>query len=629
MLSSQKELASEFLTLFKNKFALAMGYSLERSTGEDSNLSFQNVGEDSTIPSERYVAYVLSKFTWLLTSRQYYGTFFGCGWCTEWEENIMEFCNLILKLQKKCKNFCCCESLPDQPCLFECRRVCQCLSCIEQRQKLPTSSKFLALQLLCWPTELSDVSKHEIMKWRFNRMCWTGKCTQPQCLNFGTFFNYFNKLFLTSQKFRFWKYQELERESIGAKTPWIYHGFGEPELLSRKGYVSKMQVLLERYVPRLIALNFGNEQLKHVTDPFNPRLPVGEPLVGVDFSASPNFLHGRMTQLDYQTSQTFGVVSFVGFWVTKDKQLKKAVYPMVFVNPTHCTERICQALDCGLQELEKEMMKDKVQLKNLYPYSDCAPGDQKNKFFLYHISEMATLSGKWLPVRYFQRPGNHNKFDFDSDGTLFKMKYFLAARDPKNKSLQWSKGGLTHGGKDQLKAIVKYMNNPTSAWQKIGYTAKTTVRKAIFLSRLSNTKRFTPFDCKGISKNYAFVTIGYHKIAQRHLMNLSDDCLSKAFSKTPDLTMDEQFCGSWDNVDLSKDAYPHLTGLNMAHRIKSKYERDGKLLLPLRFTPLFTTKARQAVATKLGKRKFRQPINFDGQNILLGNKKKKVRRKKT
>ena len=59
---------------------------------------------------------------------------------------------------------------------------------------------------------------------------------------------------------------------------------------------------------------------------------------------------------------------------------------------------------------------------------------------------MVTLQNDWLPVRYFQRPGNHNKFDFDSDGALFKMKYFLAARDSKNKTLQWSKGGLTNGG---------------------------------------------------------------------------------------------------------------------------------------------------------------------------------------
>ena len=486
--------------------------------------------------------------------------------------------------------------------------------------KLPNSVKFCALQFLCWPSELKVMSKRDIVNWHFDRKCWTGTCREQNCLNFSTFFNQFGKLMSRNQKFRFWKYQELERESIGAKTPWVYHGFGKPEVLSRDVYIAKMQFLLKRYVPHLIALNFGNQQLAKITDPLCPRLPVGEPLVGVDFSASPNFVHGKMTQLDYQTAQTFGVVSFIAFWVTENNKLKKAVYPMVFVNPTHCTERICQALDCGLQELELEMRKDNVQLKNIYLYSDCSPGDQKNRFFLYHISEMVTLQNDWLPVRYFQRPGNHNKFDFDSDGALFKMKYFLAARDPKNKTLQWSKGGLTNGGKEQLKAIVKYMNSPTSAWQKIGKSAKTTVRKAICLSNLTNIKRFTPFGCKGISKNYAFATIGYHKIAQRHLMNLSDECLAKAFSNTPEMNRDEQFCGFWDYVDLSDDSYPPLTGLNKAHRIKSKYERDGNLLLPLRFTPLFTTKARRAVGSKIRKRIRPRPIKFD-------DKQKRVKKK--
>ena len=176
------------------------------------------------------------------------------------------------------------------------------------------------------------------------------------------------------------------------------------------------------------------------------------------------------------------------------------------------------------------------------------------------------------------KDGNHNKFDFDSDGALFKMKYFLAARDSKNKTLQWSKDGLTNGGQEQIKAIVKYMNSPTPAWHKIGKSAKTTVRKAIFLSNLSNIKRFTPFGCKYFSKNYAFATKGYHKIEQRHLMNLSNECFAKAFSSTPEISRNEQFCGFQDNVDLSYDSYPPVTALNKAHQIKSKYERDGNLL---------------------------------------------------
>ena len=179
-----------------------------------------------------------------------------------------------------------------------------------------------------------------------------------------------------------------------------------------------MQNLLEVVIPHLIALNFGNEQIRRVTDPILPRLPLGDPLVGVDFFASPNFVRANMSQHDYQSGQTFGLFYLVAFWVSPNKKLKKFVYPMVFVDPTHSVERVCQGLDYGLAELEAEMLKDNVQLKNLYVYSDCAAGDQKNKYFLCHLSELKTLDGKWLPCRYFNRPGNHNKFTFDSAAGL-------------------------------------------------------------------------------------------------------------------------------------------------------------------------------------------------------------------
>ena len=98
-------------------------------------------------------------------------------------------------------------------------------------------------------------------------------------------------------------------------------------------------------------------------------------------------------------------------------------------------------------------------------------------------------------------------------------------------------------------------------------------------------------------------------------MNLSDECLLKAFERTPTSTQDEKFCGTWDNVDLSKEAFPRLTGLNAAKRVRSKFERDGKLLQPFRFTPLFTLKVRLAVSTLLKKRQrptsliFENPVN--------------------
>ena len=123
---------------------------------------------------------------------------------------------------------------------------------------------------------------------------------QQNCLNFSTLSNQFGKLISRNQKFWFSKYQELGSESIGARTPWIYHGCGKPEVLSKGVYVAKMQFLLK--LSHLIALNFGNQQLAKITDPLFPRLPVREPLVGVVFSASPNFVNGKMTQQDYQSA---------------------------------------------------------------------------------------------------------------------------------------------------------------------------------------------------------------------------------------------------------------------------------------------------------------------------------------
>ena len=59
-----------------------------------------------------------------------------------------------------------------------------------------------------------------------------------------------------------------------------------------------------------------------------------------------------MSQHDYQNGQTFGLLSFVAFWVDHNMKLKKAVYPMIFVDPTHSVKRVCQGLDHGLEELE-------------------------------------------------------------------------------------------------------------------------------------------------------------------------------------------------------------------------------------------------------------------------------------
>ena len=91
-----------------------------------------------------------------------------------------------------------------------------------------------------------------------------------------------------------------------------------------------MQAVLEKYIVHLVALNFGNKQIARITDSLNPRLPIGDPLVGIDFAASPYFGHANMCQHDYQTTQTFGLVCVVAFWVTPTKKLKKAVYQWFF-----------------------------------------------------------------------------------------------------------------------------------------------------------------------------------------------------------------------------------------------------------------------------------------------------------
>ena len=122
--------------------------------------------------------------------------------------------------------------------------------------------------------------------------------------------------------------------------------------------------------------------LERITDPKVPRLPIGHPLVGIDFSASPSFLRLGMNQMDYQESQKFGLISVVSFYVTRKNEPKKIVLQELFAEVTHSTERIAQGLDCALTELEYVMEKDGIQITGLYKYSNCSPADQKNIFFI-------------------------------------------------------------------------------------------------------------------------------------------------------------------------------------------------------------------------------------------------------
>ena len=145
---------------------------------------------------------------------------------------MKEFSNLVLKALSNCSTFKCCGSLHDEPCERGCRGICHCLSCLEIRQKLPTSVRYFALQTLCWPSELKGASKNKIKNWVFNRNCWTGKCLEPNCLKLSPFFALFRKLLQQSQDFKFWKFQELERESLSQERE-KHHGFIMPyEVLS-------------------------------------------------------------------------------------------------------------------------------------------------------------------------------------------------------------------------------------------------------------------------------------------------------------------------------------------------------------------------------------------------------------
>ena len=72
-LFSRAHLATMFLTLYGSEFSVRGNSEPRRS-------------QTSSIPSKRYVEEVLKSFTWLSTSNQYKGTYFGCGKCIEWEK---------------------------------------------------------------------------------------------------------------------------------------------------------------------------------------------------------------------------------------------------------------------------------------------------------------------------------------------------------------------------------------------------------------------------------------------------------------------------------------------------------------------------------------------------------------
>ena len=147
------------------------------------------------------------------------------------------------------------------------------------------------------------------------------------------------------------------------------------------------------------------------------------------------------------------------------------------------------------------------------------------------------------------------------------------------------------------------MNSKRSRWQHITDRAATTVRKVIVLQPLDylNHERAKIHNINGMSKNYAFAGVGFHKVWQRPLMNLSDKCLKIAFRGTPKEDRDENFCGRWDNVDLEANAYPQLSSPNEAYRIRGVNARDGHLTKPARFTPIYNNLARKKISFTIKK----------------------------
>lgn len=71
-----------------------------------------------------------------------------------------------------------------------------------------------------------------------------------------------------------------------------------------------------------------------------------------------------------------------------------------------------------MEELKKTIDSDIKYPTRLLVYTDCAGGDQKNKYFLNHLS-MFRSNNPWsrafrrkyqLPIIYFQKPADHNKW---------------------------------------------------------------------------------------------------------------------------------------------------------------------------------------------------------------------------
>ena len=66
--------------------------------------------------------------------------------------------------------------------------------------------------------------------------------------------------------------------------------------------------------------------------------------------------------------------------------LRKNVYMLTFSNAKHYTARAQQCFDIGMDSLKTDLDEEGFKPVNMFVYTDCCPGDQKNRFFLTHFS---------------------------------------------------------------------------------------------------------------------------------------------------------------------------------------------------------------------------------------------------
>ena len=576
---SRKKLANLILTVHSRSLEVAMGNTKSKYGGVDQN-----------VPSQRYVENVLSDIPWLKTSRQFYGAYFCCGKCTTWEKNVDSLYHVVTAAMENfdCGNYQCCNS-PDDQCLLSCQGYCICSKHEYYRALLPRSSKLFALRLLCTG---SDFSEDSITGKAFQRKCWTGECGCFQD-KISNLFSEMQPLFKRNQKIDFFEYVEKFRNiKSNKKQPFKYHGYDRTHL-SVLQYKKNLIIDLKIFLPHLIALNWTNKHLGNLTNFVNPLLPVNDILLGFDFSQSPKFIRAGMSQVDYQEGQQFGLFSFIALWskyVEGRKVIRKAVFMVIFKDYKHSTSRAIQSFSLCIKKLIPILRGDDIELKSLIVYSDNAGGDQKNRFMMDFFS-CFSIHEKGIPrrvtIRYFQRPADHNKWLFDSEGGLFKRCYLKAALNRKNTALQWN----DIGGRNtdhHLRVIRDFMNGSVGTdWYNFGKRkgSSTFWKECVYDGDVKKSvRRSVKYFLPKTMSNFCFYSANEdHKMVFRHLPCFCIECLK--YYKTPNCA-NLDFCGEWTPHDFMDDV-PTFTSPNKTERVGGKFPRDRKFKYSLRHTPIW------------------------------------------